>query len=84
MFHLNGASENDAGGNAADVSARVAEPLQLPIGPATVLTAASTAISHLAPGEATQFILVISHNVDINTAPIEPAAGVLSPSVIHE
>jgi hypothetical protein len=66
--NLNGASVNDAGGNAADFSLLIGTPLQLQIGPATVLTAASTAIGNLAPGEATQFILVMSQNVNINTA----------------
>jgi hypothetical protein len=66
--NLNGASVTDGSGNTADFSALVGAPLQLQIGPSTVVTAASTVIGNLAPGTSTNFILVMSQNVLINTA----------------
>jgi hypothetical protein len=65
--NLNGAAITDASANKADFSALAGLPLQLQIGPASVLAASSTLIGKLTAGEITNFDLVMSTNVSIDT-----------------
>ncbi|MBV9861795.1 MAG: Hint domain-containing protein [Alphaproteobacteria bacterium] len=66
--NLNGATVSDAGGNSADFSELIDEPLQFEVGPSTVLTVAPSAIGTLIGGQTLQLDLVMSENVDIDTS----------------